>query len=110
MIFDKKKSIRYREDNTGFYMKKCLYLLLCVSNLLFMTDLHARDEVVNAPTVRSYNWETSDEGQKTIAVKMTITGILLTILVAVISATVPTDTGGDVTPFSGGATKNTILE
>ncbi|MCH9617327.1 MAG: hypothetical protein SP4CHLAM5_07480 [Chlamydiia bacterium] len=75
-----------------------------------MTDLHARDEIVKAPTLRSYNWETSDAGQKTMAVKMTITGIVLSVIIAVIAGSITTDKGDSVTQFSKFDTTNTILD
>jgi hypothetical protein len=91
-------------------MKKCFYLLLSIFNLLFMGDLHARDEIVKSPTMRAYNWETTDAGQKTIAVKMTITGIVLSVLIAVLAGSISGDAGDGVTPFSKYDDTNTILD
>ena len=75
-----------------------------------MSDLNARDEIVKSPTMRSYNWETTDAGQKTIAVKMTITGIVLSVIIAVLAGSISTDEGDSVTQFSKYDDTNTILD
>ncbi len=77
---------------------------------LFSTGkLYARDEVVNAPVMRvDYNWETNNEGQKTVATRMTIAGLFLFAVTALMAGFIPHETG-DTTDFSDGSVKNTLL-
>lgn len=73
-----------------------------------MGNLHARDEVIKAPVMPEYNWEMTDAGQKTLAIKMTYTGIVLAAIIAVLAAAIP-ENADSPTQFSGGEQKNTIL-
>lgn len=74
------------------------------------TKLYARDDIINSPVMHcDYNWETTDEGQKTVAMKMTWAALFLTALAAALAAAIPSSTGGNTEEFTQGSTKNTLL-
>ena len=90
-------------------MKKCLFLYLAIFQLFSSQKLHARDEVINAPPMRvDYNWQTTDEGQKTLAIRMTVAGFFLFAFAALMSGFIPHQTS-ETTDFSESFEKNTLL-